>query len=134
MALYSEKVINNDFPETRLENFSDAEVLYGFKTKNTDTSAGADLGYIQSWDQYYVLEYNNNIEFVNYHVTGSTSNGVNNSVENVLQNTNYWMISSIERQDIDDNNAELYNEAEAQTMSYSSEIDILLNKKEREFV
>ncbi len=126
--------INNDFPETRLENFSDAEVLYGFKCVDGDVSAGADLGYRRAIKTYYLVNYNNNIEFINFELYGSTSNGKNNALENILENTNYWMIGYIDREDIDDNNAELYNEANAQTMSYSPEIDILLNKKEREFI
>ena len=122
--------INNDFPETKLENFSNAEVLYGFKTKNSDTTAGLDLGWMQQWHQYYIVKYDDNIEFVDFRLAGSTSNGENDAVKNALRNTKYWMIGNLEREDIDDNNAKLYDNASAKAMNY----DILLNKKEREFV
>lgn len=99
--------VNNDYPETKLEDFSKAEVLYGFKGP-TSSGAGFDLGWMDSWMQYYLIKYNGNVEFVSIAVEATDHATMNfgNIIENV---ENKWMISSITRSEINRENEQIYD-------------------------
>lgn len=106
--------INNDNPETKLADFSNATVLYGFKSTAGEERACYDIGYNKGWKQCYVINYNGNIEFIEINVSSATANGVSNERENVLENNeSWWLITSIQRETINAGNANLYNSATA---------------------
>ena len=60
----------NPIPE-----YANAEVLFGFKTEAGGMVAGLDFGYFQSWEQYYVLNINGNLEFVKIGIASSVTVG-----------------------------------------------------------
>ena len=119
---------NNDFPETKLENFSDAEILYGFKTVSSSAIAAHDLGIQKTWFQYYLINYNDNIELVSLAVSSSISNAVT-ELDNVLNDkSDWWMIISCKRENCNEKNKEIY-----QTNTMVATNNIVTNEeKERE--
>lgn len=120
--------VNNDLPETKLENFSNAEILYGFKTITKGGNAAYDLGFKKNWNQYYLIKYKGNIELVSMLVV-SAINDTSNELKNVLENNEgKWMISSIKREDCHSGNEEIYK---ANTMVATS-VSTTNEEKERE--
>lgn len=125
--------VNNDFPSTKLKDFSKAKVLYGFKTQRSNESAGGDLGFGRAWNQYYLVEYNGQIEFIKCAVASSTTNN-SNELHNVLENNeDKWMVSTIEREVVNNANSKLYETTSTKTINYVLPT-MVINKKEREFV
>ena len=125
--------VNNDFPSTKLEDFSKAKVLYGFKTQRSNESAGCDLGWMRAWDQYYLVEYNGQIEFIKCAVASSTTNN-SNELHNVLENNeDKWMVSTLDREIINKENSKLYETSTIKTVNYGLST-MATNKKEREFI
>lgn len=100
--------INNEGKD-KIENYGDAEVLFGFKTARADQpSAGCDLGFIFEWDHYYVLNVDGQLEFAKMHVVAAQNGGTE---ENVINNVDKkWLITSIERENLDNGNLMLFGE------------------------
>ncbi len=100
--------INNDLPDTKLAGFSDAQVLFGFKTVTGNMSAGFDMGFAKTWYQYYLIEYNGKIELVSIKVS-SAVNDTSDELKNVKDNNeNKWMVNEIKREGCDMYNELLY--------------------------
>lgn len=107
---YQGSNINN--PGTIVEDLKDAEVLYGFKTVSSNETAGAGLGYKRQWHQMYLISINGKVELVDMYIISSTM-AVKDELENVINNKNgQWLVSRLERTQINDNNKDLYNNAE----------------------
>lgn len=100
--------INNEGKD-KIENYGDAEVLFGFKTAKPDrVQAGYDLGYTYNWDHYYVLNVDGQLEFAKMHVVAAQNGGTE---ENVINNVDKkWLITSIERENLDNGNLMLFGE------------------------
>ena len=100
--------INNEGKD-KIENYGDAEVLFGFKTAKPDrVQAGYDLGYTYNWDHYYVLNVDGQLEFAKMHVVAAQNGGTE---ENVINNVDKkWIITSIERENLDNGNLMLFGE------------------------
>ncbi len=118
----------NDPGKDKIPEYENAEMLFGFKTPAGGIGIGADLGNSKSWDHYYVLNINGKLEFVRVAITSSIDR-VSNEKENVVKgNDNGYVISKLEREDIDKGNQELYkdNSVQAQATYY------YITEKERE--
>lgn len=114
--------------QDKIPEYENAEMLFGFKTPAGGSNIGADLGNIKSWNHYYVLNINGKLEFVRVAITSSIDR-VSNEKENVIKgNDNGYVISKLERKDIDKGNQELYkdNSVQAQATYY------YFTEKERE--
>ncbi len=99
--------VNN--PGDRTSKFANAKVLFGFKTPNSHTVAGADLGNRQDWNQYYLLECDGKLEFVRFNVSASVD-GVGTAIEKVVNNvSNSWKVGFCEEKGLDAGNKDLYN-------------------------
>lgn len=64
-----------DTPVNPIPEYANAQVLFGFKTEKSGTSAGLDLGYVRSWEQYYILNINGDLEFVKIYISSSVTVG-----------------------------------------------------------
>lgn len=64
-----------DTPVNPIPEYAKAQVLFGFKTEAGGTSAGLDFGYFRSWEQYYVLNINGELEFVKIRIASSITVG-----------------------------------------------------------
>ena len=99
--------INNQGQKT--SKFANAKVLFGFKTPNSHTVAGADLGNRQDWNQYYLIELNGKIELLNFSIISSVD-GVGTAVDKVINNNSArWMVSTLEERELDAGNKNLFN-------------------------
>lgn len=106
--------------QDKIPEYENADVLFGFKTPAGGIGIGADLGNSKSWNHYYILNVNGKLEFVNVSITSSIDR-VSNEKENVVKgNDNGYVISKLEREDIDKGNQELYkdNSVQAQATYY----------------
>lgn len=112
--------------ENPIPEYENANVIFGFKTPAGGTSAGLDMGYVRSWEHYYILEVDGKLEFVNIRISSSiTINNATDEKENVLNaKDNGYMITKVDRKEIDKGNQELYKDNSAQatvTVYYSTE-------------
>lgn len=117
----------------QIVDFKDANVLFGIKTPVKDTVAGLSLGYYKSWKQYYVLDVNGKLEFVDIDVASSLTNNVENEKENIYnKNYRWFLVYNVDRTDIDKNNELLYNtETKTQEKTQAKQV-MFYEDKERE--
>ena len=95
----------------KFTEYKNARVLFGAKSPKGDTVAGLELGYFNSWSQYYVLDIDGKIEFAQIKVNSSVTNNVKDEKVNVYdKNYRWFFVSRIKRTDIDDGNKLLYPE------------------------
>ena len=98
--------VNNEGQKTT--KFAHAKVLFGFKTLNSHTVAGADLGNRQDWNQYYLVEIDGKIEFINFGIIASID-GIGDAIYKVVNNSEKrWMVSTLFERELDAGNLELY--------------------------
>ena len=114
--------IKNDFPETRLPGFDQAKVLAGLKCPAGGVSPGLDMGYCRGWYQYYLLEYNGQIEWVRMYVVSNVRAAedgyLSDEKYNVLHDfKNGYMIFSCERTPIDNEVKNFYENETSTTKS-----------------
>ncbi len=125
--------VNVDAPETKLANFDEARILYGFKGVKGGVIAEEILGYRTNWTQYYVVEYQGKIEFVEIDIISSTYNNVENEKENVIKDTNgWWYIRTASRVELDDENSQLYDVGSAVSLSTKETAGENLQEKNKE--
>ncbi len=117
----------------QIVEFNNAKVLFGIKTPVKDTVAGLSLGYYKSWKQYYVLDVNGKLEFVDIDVASSLTNNVENEKENIYnKNYRWFLVYNVDRTDIDKNNELLYNtETKTQEKTQAKQV-MFYEDKERE--
>lgn len=117
----------------QIVEFNNAKVLFGIKTPVKDTVAGLSLGYYKSWKQYYVLDVNGKLEFVDIDVASSLTNNVENEKENIYnKNYRWFLVYNVDRTDIDKNNELLYNtETKTQEKTQVKQV-MFYEDKERE--
>ena len=108
--------IKNDY-ENPIPEFADAKVLFGFKTPAGGTVAGLDMGYIKSWQHYYILDIDGNIELATINIASSiTVNNASDEKQNVLNgDDNGYMITKVERDEINNENKLLFENNAEQT-------------------
>lgn len=98
--------INNEGQITT--KFAHAKVLFGFKTPNSGTGVGSDLGNKQAWHQYYLVEIDGKIEFINFIIDASID-GIGDAIYKVVNNSERrWKVSALYEQELDAGNLELY--------------------------
>ena len=113
--------VENDMPETKIKDFSQAEILFSFKGKPSVESAGLDLGYMKYWTQYYVVKFNDKIEFVEVEIASSTTNAVETYLDNVINNTkDWWYVTYVKRAEISSENEALF-EVDSNEIIYTGE-------------
>lgn len=111
-----------------IPEYEDAKVLFGFKTPASGSNIGADLGNIKYWNHYYILSVNDKLEFVEVTLISSID-FVSNEKENVINgNDKGYIVQNVERKEINNNNKELFNSKDAQTV----ETLYYITEKERE--
>lgn len=116
--------INNEGKD-KIENYGDAEVLFGFKTAKPDrVQAGYDLGYTYNWDHYYVLNVEGQLEFAKMHIVVAENGGIENNVINNVEGR--WIITSIERENLDNGNLMLFGE---KTEENALQKNVVINKE-----
>jgi len=104
---YQGSSINN--AGTPVPEYENANVLFGFKGYNSDTHAAADLGNIESWFMYYIVEVDGQMKFVKVGVTSREDGVGGDSIDKVLSDLdNVWMVNTIEEININNENANLY--------------------------
>lgn len=113
--------------------FKNAKVLFGAKTPKETTVAGLSLGYYNGWRQYYVLDVDGKIEFVDINIASSVTNNVENEKENIYnKNYRWFLVYNVDRTDIDKNNELLYNtETKTQEKTQTKQV-MFYEDKERE--
>ena len=93
-----------------MAEFNNAKVLFGIKIPVKDTVAGLSLGYKKSWEQYYVLEIDGKIEFVDIYIASSVTNNVENEKENIYnKNYRWFLVYEVQRTELASGNKLLYN-------------------------
>lgn len=94
----------------KMAEFNNAKVLFGIKIPVKDTVAGLSLGYKKSWEQYYVLEIDGKIEFVDIYIASSVTNNVENEKENIYnKNYRWFLVYEVQRTELASGNKLLYN-------------------------
>lgn len=94
----------------KMAEFNNAKVLFGIKTPVKDTVAGLSLGYYKSWKQYYVLEIDGKIEFVDIDIASSVTNNVENEKVNIYnKNYRWFLVYEVQRTELASGNKLLYN-------------------------
>lgn len=71
---------------TVVEGLENAKVLFAFKTFAGEEGAGLDLGYMRSWNHYYLIKTDVETKFIRVSIHSSTTNKVENEKVNVLNN------------------------------------------------
>ena len=117
----------------QIVEFNNAKVLFGAKTPKETTVAGLSLGYYNGWRQYYVLDVDGKIEFVDINIASSVTNNVENEKENIYnKNYRWFLVYNVDRTDIDKNNELLYNtETKTQEKTQTKQV-MFYEDKERE--
>lgn len=116
----------------KFTEYKNAKVLFGAKSPKGDTVAGLELGYFNSWSQYYVLDIDGEIEFAQIKINSSVTNNVKDEKVNVYdKNYRWFFVSQIKRTDIDDGNKLLYQE-ETKSQSLQTGQVVAYKEKERE--
>ena len=128
--------VNVDAPSTKLPNFDKAEILYGFKGMPIGSEyADATLGYKKGWHQYYIVEYNGNLELIELEIISSTYNSVKDENQNVINDTDgWWYISTISREELDKENTDIFANAEIQSVSTAEYAEKKVEEKNKELL
>lgn len=93
----------------KMAEFNNAKVLFGIKIPVKDTVAGLSLGYKKSWKQYYVLEIDGKIEFVDIDIASSVTNNVENEKVNIYnKNYRWFLVYAVQRTELATGNELLY--------------------------
>ena len=131
--------IKNDFPETRLPGFDQAKVFAGFKTPAGPVDAGLDMGFFRGWDQYYLLEYNGQLEWVKFGI----ASGVRAAEDGYLSDEKYnilhdfkngYLIGSMDRTPIDNEVANFFEKETTSTKSIDFDLSDNREKSKITFV
>ena len=93
----------------KMTEFNNAKVLFGAKTPKETTVAGLTLGYYNGWHQYYVLDIDGKIEFVDINIASSVTNNVENEKENIYnKNYRWFLVYEVQRTELASGNELLY--------------------------
>ena len=103
----------------KIAEFNNAKVLFGAKTPKETTVAGLSLGYYNGWRQYYVLEIDGKIEFVDINIASSVTNNVENEKENIYnKNYRWFLVYKVQRTELAPGNEFLFqNKTASQAMA-----------------
>ena len=94
---------------TKLEYFKDLKVLFSARSPLSDTSVGGDLGDKKSWHQYYLVDNNGELQWIDL-IIGSAILRVG-SIQRVIEDTdNLWFCEQPKTTNIDKGNSQLYED------------------------
>ena len=106
------------FSEQEGVNISQNDILFAYKTPRSTEFADAQLGYRTTWNQVYLVNDNGELKQVSIQLTSSTMLG-DGDVENVINNTNYWRLSTYSIEDVNDENLALFNQNQTRNVKVS---------------
>ena len=104
----------NIFAELDIDGLDEKNVKLAFKTQHRGVNESASDGYLYSttWDHYYVVEIDGNLELLKVGVRASTSRN-EGEIDNVINHPEWWNINgSPVRTPLQKGNEALYVEAE----------------------
>lgn len=77
---------------TKILDYEGADILFGFRSPLLGSFAGADMGYVNGWLQYYLIEKDDKIGFVSFSLLGDC-NGRYDPLKRVLDNEERkWLV------------------------------------------
>ncbi len=85
------------------------KIYYAFKTPVFGVYASSTYGYVASWDQYYLVEIDGQMQLLQMGVASSIYLGEKNAIANIISNTKYWEASVYSTKEIDNGNRSLYS-------------------------
>ncbi len=87
------------------------KIYFGFKGPTEGTYASSTYGYGTGWYQYYLVEVDGQMQFLQFRISASVypSLGAGNAIGNVLEDTDYWGTSLRSTKEIDNGNEALYS-------------------------
>lgn len=103
--------ISSVFEEgTPLPELKGAEILFGAKTENRNTMAAMKLGNTNAWEMYFLAKIGEELEWIEFTIYSSID-GKGDAIDKVVNNdVNYtWLISRVEREEVDKDNIVLFN-------------------------
>lgn len=92
---------------TEVSGLETANVLFGFKTPKSSPFAAGENGYMVGWNQYYIVNINNQVKLVSMHIASSNDRG-SGEIGNVIDNTKYWSISELKIENLVNENKTLF--------------------------
>lgn len=118
----------------KMAEFNNAKVLFGIKTPVKDTVAGLSLGYYKSWKQYYVLEIDGKIEFVDIDIASSVTNNVENEKVNIYnKNYRWFLVYAVQRTELATGNELLYK-SDTKSQENSRQQKQVVPYKQKEYI
>ena len=108
--------------------------MFGIKTPVKDTVAGLSLGYKKSWKQYYVLEIDGKIEFVDIDIASSVTNNVENEKVNIYnKNYRWFLVYKVQRTELATGNELLYK-SDTKSQENSRQQKQVVPYKQKEYI
>lgn len=81
--------------------------MFAYKTPQSNSSASEKYGQAVGWDMVYIVEIDGKLQLLETYITSSAT--FNTSIENVVNNTQYWEASSPKLTELDNSNKEIYD-------------------------